>query len=519
MAGFSSPRNAEESALPVIPASLVEVDVVRRWGDGIPAALPLSEADGALAEVAESFDVDTALLETIGARSSAGDVRTVPLPQQRLGWVVGVGAGEASQWRSAGGALARAVRERLGEAADEEDPDDLGDAFESEYVQVRLPAGSTSETVTALTLGLCLGDYRFRVSGKPALPRLRKVLLVAADDADVDDLREAVGRARHWAAATVVARDLANAPSNVKDPAWLTEFAARLAGDVAGLSATVRDEKWLASQGFGGILAVGGGSESPPRLLEMTWRPSGSKSAPHVVLVGKGITFDTGGRSIKPAEGMHLMRTDMSGGGAVIGAMLSIARLGLPVRVTALVPSAENHVSGSSYRPGDIVRHYGGRTTEVSNTDAEGRMVLADALAYAVRHHSPDLLVDVATLTGATKVALGLRTGGLYASDDELGERVRAAGERVGETWWSLPLIEDHVEDLRSEVADVRQAPGGPGGVTAALFLREFTGGLPWAHLDIAGPARADKPYAEVSAGGTGFAARSLVELVASYAK
>jgi leucyl aminopeptidase len=216
---------------------------------------------------------------------------------------------------------------------------------------------------------------------------------------------------------------------------------------------------------------------------------------------------------------MHLMRTDMSGGAAVIAAMLAIARRSLPVRVTGLVPCAENHVSGTAYRPGDVVRHYGGTTTEIANTDAEGRIVLADALAYAVRTLNPDVLVDVATLTGAMKVSLGLRTGGLFASTDELAERIAAAGSRVGENWWRMPLLAEHADAVKSEVADLRQTPPGPGGITAALFLREFTNGLPWAHLDIAGPARAEKEYDEVVPGGTGFAARTLVEFVESYTR
>jgi leucyl aminopeptidase len=211
------------------------------------------------------------------------------------------------------------------------------------------------------------------------------------------------------------------------------------------------------------------------------------------------------------------MRTDMAGGGAVIAAMRAIASLGLPVRVTALVAAAENHLSGSSYRPGDIIRHYGGKTAEVSNTDAEGRLVLADALVYGIERFKPDAVIDVATLTGAMKVSLGLRTGGLFATDDELARRVRDAGERAGESWWRMPLLEAHAEAIRGELGDVRQAVPGPGGITAALFLREFTDGLPWAHLDIAGPARADRTYDDVVPGGTGFAARTLVELAVSY--
>ena len=277
---------------------------------------------------------------------------------------------------------------------------------------------------------------------------------------------------------------------------------------------SVRDETWLTTQGFGGVLAVGGGSASPPRLIELAYRPAAASR--HLLLIGKGITFDTGGLSIKPADGMHLMRTDMAGGAAVIAAIRAIAALSLPVRVTALVPAAENHVSGSSYRPGDIVRHYGGKTTEVGNTDAEGRMVLADALAYGIRRYHPDLVVDAATLTGAMKVSLGLRTGGLFATDDALAASVVAAGSRVGEAWWRMPLVEDYADNVRGEFGDVRQTPAGPGGITAALFLREFTEGLPWAHLDIAGPARSEKNYDDVVPGATGFAARTLVELAAS---
>ena len=515
--GAARPSGADDSVLPVIPTSLVEVDVVRRSRDGVPTAIPVFDGDSGpdLAAAAEPFDVDVALLESLGATAAVGDVRTVPLAEGRFGWVVGVGSGRPEQWRGAGAALARATRERLGETGEREgDTVDLGDPSDAEYLQIRLPADAGSEVVTALALGLSLGDYRFRVTSEPAPPRLRKALLVT----EHEELAEAVGRAREWAAATALARDLANAPSNVKDPAWFTGLAAELAEAVPGLTATVRDEKWLAEHGFGGILAVGGGSSRPPRLLEISWRPENA-TGPHLGLIGKGITFDTGGISLKPAEGMHLMRTDMSGGAAVIAAMLSIARLELPVRVTALVPSAENHVSGSAYRPGDIVRHYGGKTTEVGNTDAEGRMVMADALTYAARHHDADLLLDVATLTGAMKVALGLRTGGVFASEADLAQRVRAAGELVGEAWWPMPLLDDHADDVRGELADVKQTPPGPGGVTAALFLREFTDDVPWVHLDIAGPARADKNYAEVVSGGTGFAARSLVEFVAGLAE
>jgi leucyl aminopeptidase len=206
----------------------------------------------------------------------------------------------------------------------------------------------------------------------------------------------------------------------------------------------------------------------------------------------------------------------MAGAAAVIAAVRGIATLKLPIRVTGLAPAAENHVSGSAYRPGDVVRHFDGRTTEVGNTDAEGRMLLADAIGYAVRTLRPDLIVDVATLTGAMKVSLGVRTAGFFATTDELAERIDLAGVAAGERWWRMPLLDAHADDVRGELADVRQTPPGPGGIAAALFLREFTGGLPWAHLDIAGPARADKTYDEVVPGATGFAARTLIALAES---
>ncbi|HVE96077.1 MAG TPA: leucyl aminopeptidase family protein [Pseudonocardiaceae bacterium] len=451
-------------------------------------------------------------------------MHVVPLAGARPdhGWLVGTGRGSAQHWRAAGAALIRASSARVaGYAA-------AGRRF-ARSVQVHLPPGTTAHQVEALTLGCVVGSHSYRVSSQGRSPGTTTVWLLAPPGQPPQPLIAAVARAQLLARATGLARDLANTPSGHKDPAWLAGTAARLAATVPGLRATVRDQHWLAEHGFGGVLAVGGGSARPPRLLELAWRPAemnpetGPQMGPeistegHLVLVGKGITFDTGGISIKPADNMHLMRTDMSGGAAVIAALLAVGQLKLPMQVTGLVPCAENHVSGSALRPGDVVRHVGGTTTEVANTDAEGRLVLADALAHAVRTLRPTTLVDVATLTGAMKVSLGLRTGGLFATDPELAERIRAAGETAGEDWWSMPLVADHADDVRSDIADLRQCPPGPAGITAALFLREFTAGLPWAHLDIAGPARAEHDYDEVNAGGTGFATRTLIELACSF--
>jgi leucyl aminopeptidase len=489
--------------VPSVPTPLPGVELSDRPRRGIPAVRLIAAPDDVAGSTVDTpDDLPPEWRPAAEPTGKPGEVHALANPPR---WLLGVGAqpGEPKAWRTAGGALARAVNGQLAGRNGA-----LTRAARS--VQVELPDEVDAQCVAAFVLGLSLGGYRFKVSAEKPDPTLATVVLITQQD-----LSATVADAVRLAEASGLARDLANAPSNVKNPEWLAAAAERLAGDVPGLRATVRDAEWLAAERFGGMLAVGGGSASPPRLIELSYRPRGASK--HVLLVGKGITFDTGGISIKPADGMHMMRTDMSGGAAVIAAMRAIASAKLGVSVTALVPAAENHVSGSAYRPGDIVRHYGGRTTEVSNTDAEGRMVLADALAYGVQRYKPDVVVDVATLTGAIKAALGLRIGALFASDDDLAQRLQAAGERAGEAWWRMPLLADHADAVRSEIADVRQTPDGPGGITAALFLREFTGGLPWAHLDIAGTARADKPYDDITPGGTGFAARTLVELAASY--
>ncbi|HTK66285.1 MAG TPA: M17 family metallopeptidase [Pseudonocardia sp.] len=447
----------------------------------------------------------------LGATGKVGEV--FALADGR--WLLGIGDGEPVDLRGAGAALARALTARaeavVSSATAGTDQPAVAPAVPTDLaIDV---AGWPAADCCALVTGLLLGSHRFRVSLR-AIPDQPTVRLLTTGT-ELAELTSSVATATELARATALARDLASMPSDVKTPTWLVETAAALAAEVPGLSSEIWSVERLAEQGFGGILAVGGGSARPPALLRLDWAPVGDRTDErHLVLIGKGVTFDTGGISIKPAAGMHLMRTDMSGGAAVIAAILAVARLALPMRVTALVPAAENHVSGSAYRPGDIVRHYDGTTTEVGNTDAEGRMVLADAIGYAVRELAPDLIVDVATLTGAMKVALGMRTGGMFASDDALASLVLEAGDRVGERWWRMPLLDHVAEDVRSDIADVRQTPKGPGGISAALFLRHFTKGLTWAHLDIAGPARCEKPYAEVGEGATGFAARTLVELV-----
>jgi leucyl aminopeptidase len=317
--------------------------------------------------------------------------------------------------------------------------------------------------------------------------------------------------------ATIFARDLTNTPSDRKNPAWFARQVAKRAEPVPGLTVTVREPKALATEGFGGILAVGGGSAHGPRLVEVSWRPRGARR--HVVLVGKGITFDTGGISIKSRDGMKLMRKDMGGAAAVVATTIAAAALNLPVRVTALAPLAENAVSGTSYRPGDVVRHYGGMTSEILNTDAEGRVVLADALAYAERRLRPDFLIDLATLTGAQGVALGKRTAALYSDNEELAGDLAAAAAAAGELVWRMPLGADYVEALDSDVADLTNATEiGAGSITAALYLREFTGSARdrWAHLDMSSSAWADSTDGELAKGATGWGVRTLLRWLAA---
>jgi leucyl aminopeptidase len=382
-------------------------------------------------------------------------------------------------------------------------------------------AGEAGEGIQAFAEGVLLGGYRFTLKSgsqqsgppQPAGPGLAR-LLVGPDSGG----SQALSRAVAIAGAVGIARDLANTPSARKSPSWLAEEAVRLTAG-RGVVARIWAEDELAAAGFGGILAVGSGSVRPPRLIELSYSPpdsvpsqAGARS--HVVLVGKGITFDSGGLSLKPTDSMKAMKTDMSGGAVVIAVLSALASLGVPHRVTGLVAAAENMPSGSAYRPGDVVTHYGGRTVEVLNTDAEGRMVLADALAYAVAGLEPDQLIDVATLTGAARVALGTTHAALYATDDALAQSLAAAGQASGDRVWRMPLEDSYRPSLTSEVADlahVARDNTSAGSIVAALFLREFAGGRPWAHLDIAGPGRSADNNGELSKGATGFGVRLLL--------
>lgn len=416
----------------------------------------------------------------------------------RPGWAGSVDHGLGH--RRAGAAFARHLR----------------DARARTSVVVDAPAVVPADRLGDLVLGYLLGARGQDVFAAEPAPVAPDLVVRVGSAPGVDDevsVARIVAAAEEAARATALARDLAGAPSNLKTPEWLVARMAEALGD-AGMQTEILTGEALVAGGFGGVLAVGGGSEAAPAVLVARRRGSG----PRVLLVGKGVTFDTGGISVKPAEGMHLMRTDMAGSAAVVAAAAEFCAHGddqhADLDLTVVVPSAENMLSGSAYRPGDVVTHVGGTTTEVTNTDAEGRMVLADGLAYGIAEADPDVVVDVATLTGAMKVALGMRTGAVMASDDDLAERVSDAGAAAGERWWRLPLPDDLRPAVRSDIADRRQAPTGPGAITAALFLEGFVDGRPWAHLDIAGPARSPEEIDEVGPVATGFATRTLIGLL-----
>ena len=273
----------------------------------------------------------------------------------------------------------------------------------------------------------------------------------------------------------------------------------------------------LARDGFGGILAVGRGSAYPSRLVRLDYAPERAGAwLETIVLVGKGVTFDTGGISIKPGTSMQNMKRDMTGAGVVIATMGALRGIGVRARVIGLIASAENAFGAASMRPGDVVTHYGGRTSEVQNTDAEGRLLLADGLAYAAEQIRPDVMIDIATLTGAMRVALGTSVGGIFGNDDSLAAALVDAGRLAGEPLWRLPLADDYEELIASDVADANNAAGTPGAVTAALFLQHFAGAERWAHLDIASVGDSDKDAFEYTKGATGFGARTLLRWLAS---
>ncbi len=376
----------------------------------------------------------------------------------------------------------------------------------------------------AVAEGLGLGAYSFDLykktdAAKRSQQNISAILLLLPDEKELAEARRAAAAGLNVAFGVNLCREVGNLPANDLGPVELAERAKR-EGRAAGLAVRILDERALRREGMGALLGVASGSARPPRLIALEYAPrSGrrAKGAP-LVFVGKAVTFDSGGISIKPADGMQDMKFDLCGGAAVLGAMAAIARLKPKRRVVGIISSAENMPSGTALRPGDILRSAAGLTVEVINTDAEGRLVLADALHYAKRY-KPELVVDLATLTGACVVALGAMNGGLFAKDAALADRVRKAAAEAGEPFWPMPVDDAYFELIKSEVADIKNSGGRYGGaVTAALFLSKFIDGFPWVHLDIAGTAWTDKESAYTTRGATGCGVRTLVRLAETWA-
>ncbi len=455
----------------------------------------------------DSLDEDLVPFTALGFRQEAGQTLVVPSPTGvKAPVTVFVAIDDEPSLEDLRRAVAKGLRA----------------APSARHIVVDFGALSEDE-VAALAEGAVLTAYRFDTyRGEKAQqkaeekPQLAEVTLVASD-AKKRDVKKAVDRGISLAEAVCQARDWVNTPPGDLRP---PDFAAAIEASAAkGVSVTVWDEKRLAKEKCGGILSVGRGSEAPPRLVTLSYAPSKAKK--HLALVGKGITFDSGGLSIKPGASMQTMKMDMGGAAAIVAAVNAIAALGLPIKVTGYACLAENMPSGSATRPGDVITMRSGSTVEVLNTDAEGRMVLGDGLALAAEQQ-PDHIVDVATLTGAAMTALGAKTAAILGNDEYFEERVFAASREAGEAMWRLPITDEVTSALKSsKIADLRQIGTKPHGGTlfAAAFLREFTADIPWAHLDIAGPAFNEGGADDyIPWGGTGVGVRTLVQVAAQLA-
>ncbi|MDP9069360.1 MAG: leucyl aminopeptidase [Actinomycetota bacterium] len=476
---------SEESATEVVCDALVVA--AYRTDDGFalgPTAAQVDEAlDGYLAEH----------LEDIGFKAKVGDVASIAT-MRRLGakTVVVAGLGPQNEvlpakLRRAAGAAARGVAERG-------------------VIAAALHERSDATSASAVAEGFLLASYRYTTfKTDPHPTKIQRVLLLGASD-------DAATRGAAIGGAVLLARDLINEPAATLTPDALARRAQEVA-DVEGLECTVLEPEQIAQRGLNGVLSVAKGSDVPPRFIELRYRPENAGG--RVSLVGKGVTFDSGGLSLKDGKNMETMKTDMSGAAAVIATMSVVKRLGIGLEVTAYIPAVENMPSGKALKPGDVITHYGGKTSEVLNTDAEGRLILADALAVAAEER-PDAIVDVATLTGSIMIALGRDVAGLFSNDDALASDIEAAAEEAGEPLWRMPMYGDYRRQIDSEVADFKNIGTRYGGsIVAALFLQEFVpDDIPWAHLDIAGPARSESDDNRGPKGGTGVATRTLISFL-----
>ncbi len=475
---------------------LVELEI--RFGEAIATAegdalvVPMFE-DGSWGGggewVAERMPGLAGYLEKAGFTGGAGQVETVPggdaVPFAAV-TVVGLGEEvDAESLRRAAGAAARACSR-----------------FATAVTTLHLL--EIDEAAEMVVFGFMAGLYTFETFKSEAKPAAIEALVLAGDGGGGEP---AVARGRALAHGVALTRNLVNTPAVAKPPAVLVAHVEDIAA-AHGMSVEIYDEDEIVAAGFGGLAAVGAGAANPPRMVVLDYAPEGAVKS--LALVGKGIVFDSGGLSIKPASGMEDMKTDMAGAATVLGAVQAIAELGLSINVKAILPFTENVISGHSMRPGDVFTARNGKTVEVLNTDAEGRLILADGLSLAAEGE-PDLIVDVATLTGAAKVALGVEIAAVFGTD-EARRLVVDAAEAAGEDVWPMPLHASYRSHIDSTVADIKNTGERWGGaITAALFLREFAGDGPWAHIDIAGPARSTKAADYTPKGASGFGVRTLV--------
>ena len=443
-----------------------------------------------------------AVLDAERFKAKAGQVTHVHAGKRR---VVVAGLGRRAETtlevvrRAAAGALRRAR--------------DLGArTVAAEVLGDRLPA---RERAQALVEGALLGTYTFdRFKREKSERVVEELRVVEADGRRGREVGEGAQRGEVFARATAYARDLINAPANELSPSDLARAAAQVAKEHR-LAIQVYERADCRRLGMGAFLGVAAGSAEPPKFIHLTYASPGRRTK-RVALIGKGITFDSGGLDLKTSEGMLRMKYDMAGAAAVLGIMGALPQLRSPVEVHGLIAATENMPSGTALRPGDVLRAMNGTTIEVGNTDAEGRLTLADALCYAAARVKPDEVIDLATLTGACVIALGPLCAGLMANDQALAKRLLDAGELAGERLWQLPLIDEYREHLKSEVADLNNVgPRGGGAINAGLFLKEFAGDLPWAHLDIAGPAWSEKDLPLVPKGASGTAVRTILTYLA----
>jgi leucyl aminopeptidase len=428
----------------------------------------------------------------------AAEINEIPVsaPDSTVEKIVLLGLGDQSlaSFRTSGAALGRKVR-----------------GTDKKYATL---APTKRDEVIAFATSAFLGHYTWTM--KTTVSKTNPEIEIVTPDT------EPVDHARVIATAICDARDLIHTPSNIKNPLWMADQAREVARQ-NGLEISVLSGAGLKE--FGGLRAVGNSSPNPgPRFIHLTYTPKGGKNSsriPHVVLIGKGITFDTGGISLKrPYDTMTAMKSDMAGAAAILATIGAVAKLGAKVKVSVLMMCAENALSGTSQRPSDVIKHYGGKTVEVINTDAEGRLVLADGLAFADINLDPDYVVDIATLTGAISLGLGRQYAAMYTRNKALAHTLSEIGERTGDRVWQMPLIDDYTDSLISDIADFNHTADkghyGAGSVTAALFLEQFVGQRQWVHLDIAGTARSESDSGENPKGGTGFGVRLLVEWLTS---